>query len=70
MKVNDIISEFTIYTSNQEKEILEQLTHIRPLNSFTEQQQFTIEALIRKSLVIKIGHNNPRVIANEHTQTR
>lgn len=69
MRVNDIIGSFEIYTSNKEKEVLERLTYPRPLNSFSEQDQFTIEGLIRKSLVIKIGEHNPRVIANEHSKT-
>lgn len=69
MKVNDIISEFEIYTSNKEREVLERLSHARPLSSFSEQDQFTIEGLIRKSLVIKIGDHNPRVIANEHCKS-
>jgi hypothetical protein len=65
MKINELIKEFEVYTSNEEKRMLEQLTHVRPLNSFSERDQFTIEGLIRKSLVIKIGETNPRVIANE-----
>lgn len=65
MKAYEIIKEFEIYTSNSEKKILEQLTHARVLSSFSENDQFTIEGLIRKSLVIKIGEHNPRVIANE-----
>lgn len=69
MKVNDIIGEFEIYTSNKEREVLERLTQVRPLHSFSEQDQFTIEGLIRKSLVIKIGDHNPRVIANEHSKS-
>jgi hypothetical protein len=66
MKAYEIIKEFEIYTSNSEKKMLEQLTHARALSSFSENDQFTIEGLIRKSLVIKIGEHNPRVIANEH----
>lgn len=66
MKINELISDFEVYTSNEEKRMLEQLTHVRPLNSFSERDQFTIESLIRKSLVIKVGDINPRVIANEH----
>ena len=65
MKINELVKEFEIYTSNDEKQMLEQLTHARPLHSFSERDQFTIEGLIRKSLVIKIGDINPRVIANE-----
>ena len=61
-----MIKDFEVYTSNEEKRMLEQLTHVRPLSSFSERDQFTIESLIRKSLVIKVGDINPRVIANEH----
>jgi len=66
MKINELIKDFEVYTSNDEKRMLEQLTHVRPLSSFSERDQFTIESLIRKSLVIKVGDINPRVIANEH----
>jgi hypothetical protein len=65
MKINELIKEFEVYTSNEEKRMLEQLTHVRQLSSFSERDQFTIESLIRKSLVIKVGDINPRVIANE-----
>jgi hypothetical protein len=66
MKINELIKDFEVYTSNEEKRMLEQLTYVRPLSSFSEHDQFTIESLIRKSLVIKVGDINPRVIANEH----
>ena len=65
MKINELIKDFEVYTSNDEKRMLEQLTYVRPLSSFSERDQFTIESLIRKSLVIKVGDINPRVIANE-----
>ena len=66
MKINELIKDFEVYTSNDEKRMLEQLTYVRPLSSFSERDQFTIESLIRKSLVIKVGDITPRVIANEH----
>ncbi len=65
MKLKDILGEFEIYTSNEEDRVLEQLSYARPLSSFDERDQFTIEGLIRKSLVIKIGETNPKVIAND-----
>ena len=65
MKVKEILGQFDIYMSNDEKKLIKELRHSRPLNSFSEHDQFTIESLIRKSLVIKIGDTNPRVIANE-----
>ena len=66
MKLKDVINRFQIYTTAAEEKMLEQLKDTpRPLSSFSERDQFTIEGLVRKSLVIKIGTNNPKVIANE-----
>ena len=65
MKINELINTFDIYTTNEEKAMLEQLKHPAMLYGFTEHEQFVIEGLIRKSLVIKIGNDNPKVIANE-----
>ena len=65
MKINELIDSFNIYTSNEEKEVLEKLQSPQLLSAFSEHEQFVIESLIRKSLVIKIGHSNPKVIANE-----
>jgi hypothetical protein len=69
MKLNELVKSFEIYTSNEEKDILKRLDYPRRLDSFSERDQFTIEGLIRKSLVIKIGDTNPRVIANELQET-
>lgn len=69
MKLNELVKSFEIYTSNEEKEVLRKLDYPQYLNSFSERDQFTIEGLIRKSLVIKIGDINPRVIANELQET-
>jgi hypothetical protein len=65
MKVNELLSNFTVYTSNEEEKVLKRLKDPSLLSEFTEHEQFVIEGLIRKSLVIKIGSTNPRVIANE-----
>ena len=65
MKLKDVLNQFEIYTNNEEDKLLEELTYARPLSSFDERDQFTIEGLIRTSLVIKIGEINPRVIAND-----
>ena len=65
MKLNELVKTFEIYTSNEEKAVLEKLHYPQPLSSFSPHDQFTIEGLVRKSLVIRIGDLNPRVIANE-----
>lgn len=65
MKINDLIEGFEIFTSNEEAKMLAKLSSPAYLESFSERDKFIIEGLIRKSLVIKIGDRNPRVIANE-----
>jgi hypothetical protein len=65
MKINELLTGFTIFTSREEDAILERLNSMSYLHSFTDREQVIIEGLVRKSLVIKIGDTNPRVIANE-----
>jgi hypothetical protein len=65
MKISELIENFEIYTTNEEEKLLKQLYHPSPLHSFSEHDQFVIETLIRKNLVIKIGNTNPVVIINE-----
>lgn len=65
MKINELLGEFKIWTTREEEAILERLKSVSYLSSFDEHERFIIEGLIRKSLVIKIGDNDPKVIANE-----
>jgi len=65
MKINELISAFEIYTTNDEKALLEKLKTPVLLANLSEQEQFRIQNLIRKSLVTKIGDTNPKVVANE-----
>lgn len=66
MKINELVGDFKIWTNNEEKELLSKLGSAAYLESFNEHDRFIIEGMIRKSLVIKIGDTNPRVIANEY----
>lgn len=65
MKINELLNGFTIYTSLEEDKVLSKLQNPVYLSTFNEREQVVIENLVRKSLVIKIGQENPRVIANE-----
>lgn len=65
MRINELISSFEIYTTNEEKAMLEQLSSLTPLATFSEHEKVVIERLIKKSLVIRVGSENPKVIANE-----
>lgn len=68
MKINELIEDFEIWTTNEEKSLLEKLKHPVKLSSLNEQDQFKVQAMIRKSLVIKIGMNDPTIVANEKYQ--
>lgn len=66
MKIDELLNGFEIYTTREEDALLKKLASPAVLSSFSEREQFVIEGMVRKSLVIKIGTENPRVIANEY----
>ena len=67
MKLNELVGEFSIHTTNEEKEVLGRLKdYPMPIIAFPERERFVIEGLIRKALVSKITNNGcVMVIANE-----
>jgi hypothetical protein len=68
MKINELLSNFEIFMTNEEKVELDKLTAPTPLASLTERQQVIINNLIRKSLVSKIQSNNVIMVAKNDTQ--
>lgn len=66
----NILDDFSVWTTNEEREILKKLTKPVKLAQLSEQEQFRIQAMIRKSLITKIGQNNPSVVANEQKKTK
>lgn len=67
MKINELIDSFEIWTTNEEAQLLEKLQQPVKLGTLSEQDQFRVQAMIRKSLITKIGTDNPSVVANEKT---
>lgn len=65
MKINELISDFTIWTTNEESKLLEKLQRPVKLSALSEHDQVRVQTLIRKSLVTKVGTENPTVVANE-----
>jgi hypothetical protein len=63
-----IIDGFSIWTTNEEAQLLEKLQKPVRLSQLSEQDQFKIQAMIRKSLVTKVGMEDPMVVANEKTK--
>ena len=68
MKVNELIGSFEIWTTNEEARLLEKLQKPVKLSQLSEHDQFKVQAMIRKSLITKIGMNDPTVVANEKTK--
>ena len=69
MKLNELITEFDIYMTNEERALYEQLDQVVPIISFNERQRIIVNNLIRKSLVSKIRHNNQIMVARNDQQT-
>jgi hypothetical protein len=65
MKINELIDDFKIWTTNEEADLLKKLSSPIKLASLTETEQFRVQAMIRKSLVTKIGQTDPSIVANE-----
>jgi hypothetical protein len=68
MKINELLGEFGVFTTNEEAVLLNKLKTPILLASLSENEQFRIEALIRKSLVTKVGMVNPKVVANDQNK--
>lgn len=62
-----ILDDFTIWTTNEEKKLLKKLKEPTKLSSLSEHDQFKVQAMVRKSLITKIGFKDPMVVANEKT---
>jgi|TARA_R110000803_G_scaffold52688_2_gene108433 hypothetical protein len=63
MKLNELIKDFTIYMTNEEREVYDDLDTVVPILTFNERQQVIVNTLIQKSLVSKIRHNNQIMVA-------
>jgi len=68
MKINELISNFEIWTTNEEAALLKRLQSPIKISQLDEHDQFRVQAMIRKSLLTKIGHEDPSVVANEKIQ--
>lgn len=68
MKINELLHNFEIWASNEEVKLLEKLQHPIKLSNLNERDQYTVESLIRKSLVKKIGWADPSVMVNNKNE--
>ena len=71
MRINELIQEFTIQASNEEKDMLSKLQSVKNLDTFMERDQEVINQLIRKSLVRRMDKDGQTmVVANAGQETR
>lgn len=63
MLIADLVPR--IWVSNEEKKLLFRLNELTLLESLDERDQIIAQNLIRKSLLKKIGFDNPYVVKNE-----
>jgi hypothetical protein len=54
MKINELIENFDIFVTNEEKKLLDRIKNTCNIEIFTEREQVVIENLIRKSLLSKV----------------
>jgi hypothetical protein len=66
MKINQLLNGFEIYTTNEERAMLDRLTRPIKMASLTEREKVIAENMIRKSLLIKVGFNDPSIVKNEY----
>jgi len=70
MKINELIQDFVIHTSNEEKTVLGKLKEMKRLDDFLQREQEVIRNLINKSLVKRIDQNGKiMVVANGSAKT-
>ena len=62
MKIDDVLKNFEIFTTNEEEVVLERMEGVRPMEAYTERERFVIENLIRKSLVSKVLYNKTHMV--------
>jgi hypothetical protein len=67
MKINELLTDFSIWTTREEDHLLEQLVTPIKLSDLNEHDQFWVQSLIRKSLVQKIGMVDPIVVTNGYS---
>jgi hypothetical protein len=66
MKIVELTQGLQIALSNEEAEILEGVSTVRPLSSYTERERVIIKELVRKSCLNKVVHNKTvMVVKNE-----
>ena len=69
MKISNLIKEFEIFTTNEEKQILDKIHSPCYIDAFNDREQFVIENLVKKSLLSKVQiRGSIVVVPNENSK--
>jgi hypothetical protein len=69
MKISNLIKEFEIFTTNEEKQILDKIGTPCYIDTFSDREQFVIENLVKKSLLSKVQiRGSTVVVPNENSK--
>lgn len=63
MKLNELVTDFTIYMNNEEQSMYDSLSQPVYVSSLNERERVIIDNLIKKSLVSKIRYKNNILVA-------
>jgi hypothetical protein len=62
MRLDDVLRQFEIAITNEERKVLDKLTKPEYIKDFQEREQFVLENLIRKSLVSRVFYKGEVVV--------
>lgn len=69
MKLNDLITDFRIAITNEEKLVLDKLKEPEYIKNFQERERYVLENLIRKNLVSKVYYKGEVVVVPDDRLT-
>jgi|TARA_Y100000389_G_scaffold24131_1_gene20833 hypothetical protein len=56
MKLNELIGDFQIFTTNEEQEFLDKWSNGCYTDTLTEREQILVDGLVRKSILNKVRY--------------
>lgn len=70
MKINELLQDFEIFLTNEEKNILPKLRELRLPAEFNERERFVIDNMVKKSVVTKVSYNGETyLVQNEQSSS-
>jgi len=70
MKINELIQDFTIFTTNEEKDLIKKIQGECCIDLFTEREKVLVDNLVRKAIMSKrVSNGSEMVFLNDNTGT-